>query len=235
MPASVVAVTTAADSVAALSSQFALTCTPGNSLVLLYGSGSGSTGELSSVTDTAGNVWTIPDPPQGGIAGLTNSFLAAAFVHGAASPGTVTLTRNSASANQFIVLEIAGVASLPPDVAAEDFSNTVATTDVRSAAGTPSEAGELLIGFANFGGAEAVSGVNGGWTLAPLAPASGSVHLTVAYKVGAVAFAGEQAQFTGLVTPQRPTGGFLGFAPTGGGGGGKSQQITRHRRGVRNP
>lgn len=210
-PPAVVAQTTFINSSSTTTTSGAVTATAGNSLILLFGSSGGATGSLATVTDTGGNTWTLPDPPKGGLSSVTNTFIAAAYVHNCVSPGTLTVTHNSVRV-QAIVLEVSGLRHAAPDVALEDLTNVTATTTIASPAGTPAESGEFLVALAVFPGSQEVTSVSPGtWTLAGQ-PAASTLHLNAAYKVGG-APASEQVTFVGLTTAQRYSSGLMAFAP----------------------
>lgn len=185
--------------------------TPGNTLILLYRSGNSSTGTFTACTDTGGNTWTLPDPPKGGLAGgITNTYLACAYVHNSVAPGTITLTHGSIGSRLVKLIEVAGLQNAAPDVATEDFTNAVATTDIRSAAGTSTVVGDFLVGWASYSSTgQYPTGANAGFALLAAPPATGG-RLASAFKIG-TAVGAEQALFTGISTGTRYGAGLLAF------------------------
>lgn len=191
----------------------------GNSLIALYGNTGGSTATVPSISSPplADGDWTKPDPPQGGLAGVTNSYMIGAYVHNIPAGITTVTFTTSARDQQIIVREVGGLASVAPAVAAEDFTNATTTTSPASAAGTIT-AGHFAIGWVAHGGTPTtgITAVSSPWTMGTAPAAAGSVHLRDAVQTSSPGGA-QQAVFSGLSAGVRYSGGLFAFAPSAGG------------------
>jgi hypothetical protein len=189
----------------------------GNTLVLEYGNTLGSSGVPPGITSNgslADGDWTKPDPPAGGIAGQSNTYMACAYVHNIpAGITSLTLAVSAARDQQAIVREVAGLLNAAPSTAVEDLTNAASTTSPASAAGTVT-AGHFVVGFIEHGSttAAATGVATAGWTFGPVPTASGAVHVRDAYKLSS-AGGTEQVVFSGLAAGVRYSGGLLAFAP----------------------
>jgi hypothetical protein len=191
--------------------------TLGNSLIMEYGNTLGSSGVPPGITSNgslADGDWTKPDPPAGGIAGQSNTYMACAYVHNIPSGITqLTFTVSAARDQHAIVREVAGLANAAPSQAVEDLTNAASTVTPASASASITS-GHFVVGWVEHGGAApgTISGVSTGWTLGSAPAASGAVHLRDAYQISS-AGGTQQAVFSGLTTGVRYTGGLLAFAP----------------------
>lgn len=190
--------------------------TQGNTLIAQYTNTAGSTGSAPAITSDgtlADTGWTKPDPPAGGLTGVSNTYTMCAYAHNI--PGGLTqITFTTTSRDQqFIIREVSGLQNAAPAQAAEDLTNTVTTVTPASAAATITE-GHFVIGWVAHGGnpATGITAVSTDWTLGPAPIASANVHIRDAYQLGSSGGT-QQAVFSGLSAGVRYTGGLLAFAP----------------------
>jgi hypothetical protein len=152
----------------------------GDLLVLSASVYSGSTNNLTSVTDSAGNVWKKIK------AWNTASHYSDGemwYTAGAASTTTVTVHLASATSVALEVHEFAGIAATNPLDVSAGSSNTSASAN--SGPVTPSASGELLIGFvAGHGSTQTMTVIPAGYTVQPQQTTTGTAAtLVTGYQV----------------------------------------------------
>jgi len=162
----------------------------GDLLVLSASEYNGATNHITSVTDTAGNKWTlIGSYDQSG----HNSNGEMWYAANTSPTLTVTVHNSAAAFESFEVQDFAGMAAAPLDVAT-GASNT--STAPNSGTATSTATGELAVGFiAGHGNAEAISVTSPGYTTQAQQTTTGSIAtVETGYQVlgapGAQSFAG---------------------------------------------
>ena len=142
----------------------------GDLLVLSASEYNGATNHITSVTDTAGNKWTLIGSYN--VSGH-NSNGEMWYAANASPTLTVTVHNASAAFESFEVQEFAGMATTPLDVAT-GTSNT--STTPASGSVTSTVANELAVGFiAGHGNAEAISVTSPGYTSQAQQTTTGSI------------------------------------------------------------
>jgi hypothetical protein len=173
-----------------LSGSFPTQTGGGDLLVLSASEYNGATNHITSVTDTAGNKWTlIGSYNQSG----HNSNGEMWYAANTSPTLTVTVHNSAAAFESFEVQEFSGMAAAPLDVAT-GASNT--STAPSSGSVTSTATGELAVGFiAGHGNAEAISVTSPGYTTQAEQTTTGSIAtVETGYQVlgapGAQSFAG---------------------------------------------
>ncbi len=142
-----------------LSGSFPTQTGTGDLLVLSASEYNGATNHITSVTDTAGNKWTLIGSYN--VSGH-NSNGEMWYAANTSPTLTVTVHNSAAAFESFEVQEFAGMAASPLDVAT-GTSNT--STAPSSGSVTSTATGELAVGFiAGHGNAEAISVTSPGYT-----------------------------------------------------------------------
>ncbi len=173
-----------------LSGSFPTQTGGGDLLVLSASEYNGATNHITSVTDTAGNKWTLI-----GSYNLSGHNSNGEMWYAANTSPTLTVTVHNSSAafESFEVQEFAGMATTPLDVAT-GTSNT--STTPASGSVTSTVANELAVGFiAGHGNSEAISVTSPGYTSQAQQTTTGSIAtVRTAYQVlgtpGTQSFAG---------------------------------------------
>jgi hypothetical protein len=174
-----------------LSATLPVASTAGDLLVLSASVYTGSTNHLSSITDSAGNVWKKVNAWS---TPSHNSDGELWYAANAAPTTTVTAHIATAASMTFEVQEFAGIAAANPLDTSVGASNTGATAN--SSPLTPAAAGELLVGFvAGHANAQAITVTPAGYTVLPQQTSTGSITtIVVGYQVlspaAAISFAG---------------------------------------------
>ncbi len=173
-----------------LSGSFPTQTGGGDLLVLSASEYNGATNHITSVTDTAGNKWTLIGSYN--VSGH-NSNGEMWYAANTSPTLTVTVHNSAAAFESFEVQEFAGMATTPLDVAT-GASNT--STAPSSGTVTSTVAGELAVGFiAGHGNAEAISVTSSGYTAQAQQTTTGTIAtVDTGYQVlgapGAQSFAG---------------------------------------------
>jgi hypothetical protein len=147
----------------------------GDLLVLSASVYSGPTNNLTSVTDSAGNVWKKIKAWN-----TASHYSDGEMWHtaGAASTTTVTVHLASATSVALQVHEFAGIAATNPLDVSAGSSNTSAGAN--SGPVTPSASGELLIGFvAGHANTQTMTVIPAGYTVQPQQTTTGTVATLV--------------------------------------------------------
>ena len=175
----------------ALSGSFSTATTAGDLLVLSASEYNGATNHITSVTDNAGNKWTLIGSYN--VSGH-NSNGEMWYSANAAPATTVTVHNGSAAFVSFEVQEFAGVATSGPLAVATGTSNTGTTAG--SGTATSTAANELAVGFvAGHNNAQAITVTAPGYTDQAQQTTTGSIATVVTgYQVlgspGAQSFGG---------------------------------------------
>ena len=163
----------------------------GDLLVLSASEYNGATNHITSVTDTAGNIWT----PIGSYDVSGHNSNGEMWYAANSSPTlTVTVHNSAAAFVSFEVQEFAGMAATGPLAVATGTSNT--GTAPNSGSATATAANELAVGFiAGHGNAQAISLTSAGYTSQAQQTTTGSIAtVKTGYQVlsapGAQSFAG---------------------------------------------
>lgn len=136
---------------------------PGRSLIVLVANAGGAaTGVVTACSDTGGNTYTVPDPPNGGVASVTNTQMAVAYCHNCVAPGTITVTMGSIAQRKILLLEVSGLLNATADAAAEDVVAATSLTNVAPAVTLSAPA--LAIAVCSRGGTANPTGITAGWT-----------------------------------------------------------------------
>lgn len=118
--------------------------TSGSLLVVFFArSGGLSTGMLTSVTDSAGQTWTLAT--RGAASGVANTRLECWYVANSASITSVTFTSATAQINAWNISEWSGAAVSPLDVASPTSSAAAASTSIATPAVTTTADGDLVL------------------------------------------------------------------------------------------
>ena len=173
-----------------LSASFPTQTGGGDLLVLSASEYNGATNHITSVTDTAGNKWTLIGSYD--VSGHNSN---GEMWYAANTSPTLTVTVHNAAAafETFEVQEFAGMAAAPLDVAT-GTSNT--STAPSSGSVTSTATGELAVGFiAGHGNAQAISVTSPGYTTQAQQTTTGTIAtVETGYKVlgapGAQSFTG---------------------------------------------
>lgn len=182
------------------------TSTGGNLLMLIYArSGGLATGAITSITDTAGNVWSVAT--RGAVSGATNTRIEVWVCPNAAAITSLTVNSGTAQTNAWNVLEWSGAASASPvDVASPDGSGQASSTTVTTVAVTTTNAADMVV--AGFHSSQiTTSGLTAGWTALTDFDDGTAGSGRAAYQlqaatgtVGAVSWTLSSAKNAGLVT-----------------------------------
>jgi hypothetical protein len=146
----------------------------GNTLILFGSPRIGSSENISSITDSAGNTWTM------GYAGFipgSNSRIAVWYALNAASVSTITITLSGATGRvaTFDVMEWKNVLSVgQPDTGVGVIDNVAGTTTPTAGAFTTTNADDVLVAGIAFAQAATVTAVSSGWTIDKQTPAAGT-------------------------------------------------------------
>ncbi len=174
-----------------LSGSFPTQTNGGDLLVLSASEYNGATNHITSVTDTAGNKWTLIGSYN--VSGH-NSNGEMWYAANTSPTLTVTVHNGSAAFVSFEVQEFAGVASTSPLDVSTGTSNT--STTPNSGTATSTAPNELAVGFiAGHNNAQAISVTSAGYTVQAQQTTTGTIASVVTgYKVlgaaGAQSFAG---------------------------------------------
>jgi hypothetical protein len=192
---------------------FSGTATAGNALIALFSSSGGSSGNINTITDTAGNVWV--KAATAGTSGQGNTFLSMWYAVNVQSPGTISIGSTSNSF-QWQLIEFDNVATIgQPDQAPAATTNGTASATPVSTAVTPTIDNALLIAAISYGATATSSlsaaSTSAGWQALTNPAAAASKHLRSAWKVQASP-SSQQAQWD-LDVASTYTGGILSLEP----------------------
>ncbi|MFL6161600.1 MAG: hypothetical protein ACJ74U_05170 [Jatrophihabitantaceae bacterium] len=149
--------------------------TAGNLLVLSASVYTGTTNHITSITDSAGNIWQKVNAWS---VASHNSDGELWYAANAAGASTVTAHTASAASIAFEVQEFSGVATSSPLDTSAGTANT--GTSASSGSITPAGAGELLIGFAaGHASSQQLTVTSTGYTLQPQQTSTGSIATVV--------------------------------------------------------
>jgi hypothetical protein len=157
-----------------------ITSTVGDTLVASVAIQAGATASVTSVADSAGNVWT--KGPVGLLSG-TSTRVELWYRTGAAAVSGVTVTLSTAKAASANVAEFSGVAAAAALDAAAGNTGTASSTTAATPAITTTNATDVVVGAINYpGSATATPGAASGFSA--LAPFSVStVNGRAAYRI----------------------------------------------------
>jgi chitodextrinase len=178
--------------------------TGGDFYVLIVSTALGATGNITAVTDSGGNTWSLST--QLGVSGGTNTCLSIwRTTTMVAPPGKITVTGIGANAWDAKVVEFSGVGAA--DAAAASQANATASTSLPTPSTTATNAGSLLIAAGATPGSKTADPA--GWTALTDVTAQ-TPHIFSAYRLPGAA---GTFSATWTITSAKSTGGIASFLP----------------------
>lgn len=198
---------TVGQGVSAANQTITATSTAGSLLMLIYSrSGGLATGTVTSVTDTAGNTWTLVT--RGSVSGAQHTRIEAWVCPNAAAITSLTVNSGTAQTNSWNVLEFTGAATASPvDAASPDNSGLASTTTVTTVAVTVTDPADMVVAATHFAQTTTTGPTPAGWTAltdwedAAVGSSRGAYRLPAATgSQGAVTWTLTAARTAGVVT-----------------------------------
>lgn len=163
------------------------TSTAGNALILVVSIAAGATAKISTVTDSAGNTWTVPsavpnqNPPANFVSG-SNTYFAMAYALNAAAITSVTVTISASKAFSYNMVEFSGVATSSAVDQSAAVSNSTSTTPLLTPSVVTTNANDLIIGGMSANNNTMTLGTAGYTALTSMVPV-GTMKGVAAYQI----------------------------------------------------